>query len=102
MIINLTSQIPKTPAGFAVANQLARSGTSVGANTEEAQGSLTKKEFIKTMTVALKEARETKFWLEIVTESNLLKKPQTERALKEVEELIKILVTIIKNAKSKS
>lgn len=100
-VIKISSLLPKTPAGFAIASQLVRSGTSVGANVAEAQDGLTKKEFIKSMSIALKEARETRFWLKISVESGLLSKRVVKPVLSESEELVKILVTIVKKSKMK-
>jgi four helix bundle protein len=100
-VIKISNSLPKTPAGFAIASQLVRSGTSVGANVEEAQDGLTKKEFIKSMSIALKEARETRFWLRISIESGLLSKKIVKAVLSESEELVKILVTIVKKSKMK-
>ena len=100
-VIKISSSLPKTPAGFAIASQLVRSGTSVGANVEEAQDGLTKKEFIKSMSVALKEARETRFWLRTSVESELLLKGVVKPVLAESDELVKILVTIVKKSKMK-
>jgi len=56
-IIKLVSQIPKNASGYAISSQIVRSGTSIGANVEESQNSGSKKEFIRGMTIALKEAR---------------------------------------------
>ena len=100
-VIKISNSLPKTPASFAIANQLVRSGTSVGANVEEAQDGLTKKEFIKSMSIALKEAREARFWLRISIESGLLLKGVVKPVLDESEELVKILVTIVKKSKMK-
>ncbi len=58
-IIALSSKLPKTPAGYAIASQIVRSGCSVGANCEEAQNSISAKEFLHSVNIALKEARET-------------------------------------------
>lgn len=69
-IINLAESFPKNIKGNVLTRQIIRSGTSVGANTEEAQNSLTKKEFIKSMTISLKETRETRFWLRLAGETN--------------------------------
>lgn len=60
-IVKLSSKFPKNSSGFAISSQIVRSGTSVGANVEEAQNAGSKKEFIRGMTIALKEARETYF-----------------------------------------
>ena len=98
-IIKLTGSLPKTPVGDVITKQLVRSGTSVGANIEEAQDGLTRKEFIKSMSVALKEARETRFWLRIAIESKTLSSNKAVPILGEAEEIIKILVTIVKKSK---
>lgn len=98
-VIKLANSLPKTPAGFTITNQVIRSGTSVGANIEEAQNGLTRKDFIKSMSIALKETRETKFWLRMAIESKILPSEKVVALLNENEELIKILVTIVKKSK---
>ena len=98
-IVKMVNQLPKSPAGYAIANQIVRSGTSVGANIEEAQDGLSKKDFIHSMNIALKEARETFYWLNILTESYLINKPSIEKIVDENIQLIKILTTIVKKAR---
>ena len=98
-IIELTSKLPRTSTGMAISNQIVRSGTSVGANVEEAQNSASKKEFIHGMTIALKEARETYYWLRLLGESSVL--PGQEDLIKENLEIIKILTSSVKRAKTK-
>lgn len=71
-IIKLAGKLPKTPAGYAIASQIIRSGTSIGANSEEAQDAISRKEFLKTINISLKEARETCYWLKIIDHSGLL------------------------------
>lgn len=102
LIIEIVSLLPKNAAGYAIANQLVRSGTSIGANIEEAQDSSSKKEFIHSLTISLKEARESEYWLAIIIESKLLNIPKLDQALQECSELIKILTTIVKNSKRNS
>jgi four helix bundle protein len=99
-VIKISNSLSKTPASFAIARQIVRSGTSVGANVEEAQDGLTKKEFIRSMSIALREARETRFWLRMTIESKLLPRTEVNPVLGESEELIKILVTIVRNSKA--
>ncbi len=101
-IVKLVMSLPKNTAGIAIGNQLIRSGTSIGANTEEAQNCGSKKEFIHTMTIALKEARETEYWLKIINEVKLADKDLVSSLLLEVNELIKILTSIIKKSKLNS
>jgi len=100
-IVKLVADLPKNTAGFAIGGQIVRSGTSIGANIEEAQNSSTKKEFIHSMTIALKEARETFFWLRIISESNLVAFDKFKELVEECRELVKILTSIVKNSKLK-
>ena len=65
-IITLASKLPRTPSGFAIAGQIIRSGTSIGANCEEAQDSSSRKEFLNKINISLKEARETYYWLKVI------------------------------------
>lgn len=102
MIIHLASNLPKTPAGFAIAGQVIRSGTSVGANVEEAQDAISKKEFIRIMIIALKESRETLYWLHLIDKTKLLPVSEIEACLNEGKQLRAILATIIRNSKSNS
>lgn len=101
-IVILASKLPKTPAGFRIGSQIVGSGTSIGANTQEAQSASSKKDFIYKMNIALREARETKYWLMIIVSAKLLPVKVIERHLNENEEIIKILASIIKNTKSNS
>lgn len=99
-IIELVSKLPRSSSGLAVSNQIVRSGTSVGANVEEAQNAGSRKELIRGMTIALKEARETYYWLRLIDESGLVKL-RNSSVLKENLELIKILTSIVKKSKNK-
>lgn len=82
---------------YEIASQLFRSGTSIGANISEAQSSPSKKDFINKMNIALKEARETMFWLRLLEQWF----GESNKALQqECEEIIKIVIVIIKNTKA--
>lgn len=98
-IVKFILQLPKNTSGIAIGNQVIRSGTSIGANIEEAQNSSSKKEFIRGMTIALKEARETLYWLKLITETGLVSNNELVELLEENEELVKILTVIVKNSK---
>ena len=101
-IVKFTFIFPKTPAGFALANQIARSGTSIGANIQEAQSALSKKDFILSMNRSLKEARETNYWLKVIRASNLIKANASDTLLNESEELVKVLASIVKKSRLNS
>jgi four helix bundle protein len=89
-------------AAWEIAPQFLRAGTSIGANLEEASGGQTKADFIAKVCIALKEAREARFWLRLISESHLLPAEAVRADLQESNELIAILVTIIRNARNSS
>lgn len=98
-IIQLANKLPRTPAGFSVAGQLIDSGTSVGANVVEAQDSISKKEFIKTVNIALKECRENLYWLVLIQQTALVPAEEITPLIQEGKEIRAILSTIVKNAR---
>jgi four helix bundle protein len=94
--------LDETPGVYRIlSKQLLRSGTSVGANVREAQSAQSDKDFIHKLEIALKEARETQYWLEILIESELVEKQKFESLLQEANEIGKILVTSTKKLKQK-
>ena len=80
---------------FIISKQLLRSGTSIGANIEEGVAGQSKKDFVHKMAIALKEARETRYWLKLLKESNLIGL-DFNKYLIEIDEIIRILIKIIK------
>lgn len=98
-IILLTNKLPKTPAGYAIANQIVRSGSSIGANYVESQDASSNKDFIQKLSISLREARETYYWLQVIVKSSLLSYDEIEEEIKESKELIAIFVSSIKKAK---
>jgi four helix bundle protein len=82
---------------YVIANQLLKSGTSIGANIKEAQNSESKTDFIHKMKIAMKEADETEFWLFLCNE--LENYPNTEELLSEVFDILKITNKIISTTK---
>ncbi len=94
-ILELASMLPNTEESRVIRRQLCKSGTSIGANLEEADGSLTLNDFIYKVDIAFKESKETRYWLRIIIDRKLLKKELVLPHLNECIELIKILSTII-------
>jgi four helix bundle protein len=86
---------------YVLAKQALRSGTSIGANVEEAVGGQSQKDFVSKISVAYKEARETHYWLRLLTDVGYLEKKLSESLLCDCEELLKILGSIIKTSKSR-
>lgn len=84
---------------FVISKQLLRSGTSIGANIEEATAAQTKKDFTTKMTLASKEARETRYWLRLLIKSKLIDYDY-KNYLNKIDELIRIITAIVKTAQS--
>ncbi|WP_426478452.1 four helix bundle protein [Chryseobacterium sp. CBSDS_008] len=87
----------KSQNEFILSKQILRSGTSIGANVEEAIAAQSKKDFISKLSIANKEARETKYWLKLYHSSNLVQIEITPY-LKDIEMIINILTKIIKTS----
>lgn len=85
---------------YELASQLFRSGTSIGANVEEAQAAQSKRDFIAKMSISAKEARETRYWLKLIDETHI-SKIDVKSYLVEVNEIINILTKIIKTSSDK-
>ena len=80
---------------FVLSRQLLRSGTSIGANIEEALAAQSRKDFLSKMSVPSKEARETRYWLKLL-QTGQLSRTDLGSSLLEVEELIRILTSMVK------
>jgi len=96
-IVKVVNRLPRTTAGFALGNQVIRSGTAVGANVEEADAAESKRDFVHKMKIALKEAQETRYWLRMIIESEMLVDEEIKALLKECDEIVRIIHTIIVN-----
>ena len=86
---------------YVVSKQILRSGTSIGANVREALDGQSKADFIAKMSIALKEASETEYWLTLLHESAYLTKEEYTSIQKDCVEVIKILISIIKTSRAK-
>jgi four helix bundle protein len=82
-----------------VSSQLLRSATSIGANIEEAQAGQSKADFISKNAIALKEARETHYWLRLLAASELVPEERLELLLAEADEIMRVIGAIIVSAK---
>ncbi|RNC83986.1 MAG: four helix bundle protein [Balneola sp.] len=100
--VGLYNHLCKTRRNFEIAKQVLRSGTSIGANSEEAVGAQSKKDFIHKLSIAYKEARETKYWLRLLRDTQCLELRIAESMLKDIEEILAILgkikITSYKNS----
>jgi len=95
-ILQICKLLPRIPECDGIRKQLASAGTSIGANFEEADGAITKKDFINKVAIARKEAKETKYWLQIIN-SIYFDNTRLSEDIRESEELISILSAIIRN-----
>jgi len=82
-----------------IARQLIRSGTSIGANFEEAHGAHSRREFACKLSLVLREARETHYWLRLVVASDLAKPDEVQDVVSEASELVAIFTTAVTKAK---
>jgi four helix bundle protein len=97
-VIKLVGKLPRTVAGIEVGRQLLRAGTSVGSNMEEADEAMSKRDFVKHVKIARKEARESRFWLSMITAAELLQDPAVPSLTQEADELVRILSGIVTSA----
>jgi four helix bundle protein len=87
---------------YVVAKQLLRSGTSIGANIEEAAAAESRRDFLHKMNIALKEARETHYWLRLLNESDLTPDLDVTAQLNQANDLIRLLTAIVKTTRKNS
>jgi len=98
-IIRLVQVLPKTSVAKVIGRQLLRSGTSVGANYRSACRARSRAEFAAKMAVVVEEADESHYWLELLSEGNLVEAKRLESLMKETNEIIAITVASVKTAR---
>ena len=98
-IVNLYKYLINVKKEYILSKQLLRSGTSIGANISESQDAQSRNDFISKLSISLKEARESKYWIELLKETDYLTDKEANDILKDLTEIIKLLVSIIKSTK---
>ncbi len=98
-IIKLYKYLKNEQREFVMSQQILKSGTSIGANVKEAIRGQSKPDFYAKMNIALKEASETEYWLELLFESDFIKDTHFESIYNDCQEIIKLLVAITKTQK---
>lgn len=98
-IINLCKHLGETKKEYTLTKQLLRSGTSIGANVAEAQQAQSRPDFISKLSIALKEAVETNYWLRLLQATDYLSEAEFESIHSDCQELEKLLTAIIKSSK---
>jgi len=100
-VIKMVNQLPKGIASYELGKQIIRSSTSINSNIVQARAGTSKADFAQHMCIALKEAVETKRWMEMMIAVNLIPAKRAAALLQENLEIIKILTTIVKKVKNK-
>lgn len=99
-IVKLYKYLCDEKKEYVLSKQLMRSGTSVGANINEAQAGQTKADFVAKMAIASKEARESKYWIDLLIKTDYLdiNENHVQSLQNDIEEIIKILTSIVKSS----
>jgi four helix bundle protein len=101
-IVKLANELTrKSSSARILPGQILRAGTSVGANVEEAQAAGSRADFIHKYSIALKEARETRYWLRLLRASNTVSKEDVDSSGAESDEICRIIAQIVINARKK-
>jgi len=100
-IVNLYLYLKNEKSEYVLAKQILRSGTSIGANVEEAIGGQSDKDFLSKLSIAYKEARETHYWIRLLADSGFIKESEKYSLLQDCDELLKIIGSIQKTMKQK-
>lgn len=98
-IIKLHKHLIMTHKKYDLSRQILRSGTSIGANVEEAIGGTTKKDFKHKLSISYREARESHYWIRLLRDSDYISQNVALSLLKDCDELLKIIGSIIKTTK---
>ena len=97
-IVNLSRRLVSQKE-FVISRQILKSGTSIGANVEEAIGGISKKDFRAKMSISYKEARETDYWLRILKDTKYINSSEFDSLRNELTSILKILYRIIESLK---
>jgi len=100
-IVKLHLYLKNEKKEYVLSKQILRSGTSIGANVEEAIGGQSDKDFLSKLSIAYKEARETHYWARLSADSGFIKSAERESLLRDCDELLKIIGSIQKTMKQK-
>ncbi len=101
-VVNAYKFLIEEKREFVLSKQFLRSGTSIGANSEEAVGGQSKADFVSKLSVAYKEARETKYWIKLLNATNYFDDVQAKSLLDDTEVLLKIIGKIQITSKNNS
>ena len=98
-IVEVCKVLVEEKREYVLSKQVLRSGTAVGALVRESEHAESKKDFIHKLAIALKEANETEYWLELLYRANYLPEKVYQKLIKAIKELLRILISILKTSK---
>ena len=93
-MVKLYGYLTEEKREFVLSKQILRSGTSIGANMEEAVGAQSEKDFLSKISIGYKEARETRYWLRLLNDSGYLEEEQAQSLFMDIKEMLKLLGSI--------
>ena len=99
--VNLYKWLCENKKEYTLSKQLLRSGTSIGANIKEGLAAQSKKDFIAKYSIALKEASEAEYWIELLEASKYIDDKQKDSLISDLTEIMKLLTASVKTAKEK-
>lgn len=99
-VVKLAQYLQKEKQEYVLSKQVLRSGTSVGALVREAEHAQSKADFISKMSIALKEANETEYWIDLLHQSDYISTDSYDSLHPDIEELLKLLVSIVKTSRN--
>ena len=99
-VVNATKTLQRDRHEYILSKQLVRAATSIGAQIEEAQGAASRKDFINKLQIGYKEARETNYWLRLLEGANYLSPTEAASLKADLDEVLAILVAVLKTTKS--
>lgn len=101
-IVKTCKYLQEEKKEYILSKQLLRSGTSIGANIEEAIGGQSEKDFFAKLTISYKEARETHYWIRLLGDTGYLTKEESQSLLSDTDELLRIIGSIQKTMRSRN
>jgi four helix bundle protein len=99
-VIKLYQYLSKEQKEFVLSKQVLRSGTAIGALIRESEHAQSKADFVNKMNIALKEANETVYWIELLRDSDFINQPEFNSIHQDAVELLKLLISIVKTSKN--
>lgn len=99
-IVKLYKHVSISKNEYVLSKQLLRSGTSIGAQIKEAQHAQSKADFLNKMNIALKEANETEYWIQLLNDTNYIAEKEYISIQKDCQEIIRLLVSIVSTTKT--